>query len=368
MPVPSYPEDLKKEGIGGELKLRLTIGKDGKVEDIVVTKSVYPYLDYTAVSAFRDGTFEPVVKDGKPVRAAFDFSYLFDPSSGPALNLESPEIPGNRGEIDRILAGCAEYCRKLREAALYFVCQETIDEIHYQLNPDIRHADLNFTSSQILADYSNGGQLAVMTDVQIMDPNRTERNSYVCDYQLIRNAETIKEKRALLKENGRKTPDPAKLLDEKRFSILVPMTLPLRLFDHARQPLFDFRIQGTSGINGRKAWVLEAVSKSGSGEWIQKARIWVDRQSFQILKSEIEGVPIEGYEDVLSDSVRLNIQPDFQMTNEFSEERNGVMFPDKTTVQVRYRGIGRPILKLKSTFKYNKYRFFSVETEHEIIK
>jgi len=79
-----------------------------------------------------------------------------------------------------------------------------------------------------------------MTDVQIMDPNRTERNSYVCDYQLIRNAETIKEKRAILKENGRKTPDPAKLLDEKRFSILVPMTLPLRLFDHARQPLFDF--------------------------------------------------------------------------------------------------------------------------------
>jgi len=36
VPVPSYPEDLKKEGIGGELKLRLTIGKDGKVEDIVV--------------------------------------------------------------------------------------------------------------------------------------------------------------------------------------------------------------------------------------------------------------------------------------------------------------------------------------------
>ncbi len=50
---------LKKEGIGGELKLRLTIGKDGK-----------------------------------------------------------------------------------RDAALYFVCQETIDEIHYRLNPDIRHLEL----------------------------------------------------------------------------------------------------------------------------------------------------------------------------------------------------------------------------------
>ena len=83
--MPIYPDDLKKGGIGGELKLRITIGKDGKVEDIVVMKSVHPYLDYSAVEAFKDWEFEPVVKKGKATRAAFDYSYLFDLSSGPAM-------------------------------------------------------------------------------------------------------------------------------------------------------------------------------------------------------------------------------------------------------------------------------------------
>ena len=96
----------------------------------------------------------------------------------------------------------------------------------------------------------------------------------------------------------------------------------------------------------------------------------MDRQSFQILKSEIEGVPIEGYKDVLSDSIRLNGRPDFEMMNEYGVEKNGVMFPEKTTVQVEYRGIGRmpPILKLSMSLKYKKYKFFTVETDHEIIK
>ena len=65
----------------------------------------------------------------------------------------------------------------------------------------------------------------------------------------------------------------------------------------------------------------------------------MDRQSFQILKSEIEGVPIEGYEDVLSDSVHLNSHPDFQMANEYGVEETGVMFPAITTAQVGYKGI-----------------------------
>ncbi len=292
--APLYPDDLKKEGIGGELKLRITIGKDGKVEDIVVMKSVHPYLDYSAVEAFKDWEFEPVVKKGKATRAAFDYSYLFDLSSGPAMTSESPIVAGNREELDRILTGCAEYCRKRRDEALYFVCEETIDEIHYRLNPDVRRADLYFTWSQIVAESADGREvLSVAADVQVMDPNRTERKNYICDYQLIRKAGIIKERRTILKEDGRKTPDQSKLLDEKRFSMLMPMTICLRILEHDRQSLYDYRIEGESEISGKKAYVLEAKPKPGSGEWIRKARIWVDRQSFQILKSDIEGVPIE---------------------------------------------------------------------------
>jgi TonB family protein len=368
---PLYPDDLKKEGIGGELKLRITIGKDGKVEGIFVTKSVHPYLDFAAVEAFKSWEFEPVVKKGRPVRAAFDYSYHFDPLGGPTKLTESiPAVAGYGEELDRILAGCAGYCRKVKDAALDFVCEESIDETHYRLNPDIRPADLWYTWSTVVAEYSDGRRLTVAVDVQVMDPNRTEHNSYVCDYQLVRRSGAIKERRIILKENGRQTPDRTRQLEEKRFSMLVPMTICLRILDHDHQPLYDFQIEGESGVSGKKTCVLEAVSKPANGEWIRKARIWVDRQNFQILKSEIDGVPIEGYEDVLSDCVHLNGLPDFRMTNEYGVEKNGVIFPEKTTVQVEYRGVGhlRPIPKLRMSLKYRKYKFFTVETDHEIIR
>jgi TonB family protein len=368
--TPAYPEDLRKQGVGGELKLHLITGKGGRVEDVVVMKPVHPYLDFAAVEAFGEWAFEPVTVSGKPERAAFEYSYLFDPSGEPlpasAASLSSDE----RNKLERVLAGCAGYCRKLRSESLNFVCEEVIDETHFRLDPNVRRSDLNFTWSQPVAEYADGRQIAVMGDVQVMDPNRTEKNIYVCDYQLIRKAGDIRERRIILKQNGREAPDKPKSLDEKRFSILLPMTLPLTILEPEHQPHFLFQIKGASRVLGRDAWVLGAEAGPESGEWIRKAMIWVDKRSYQVLKTEIEGMPIEGYEDVLSDSVRLNCHPDFQMTSECGVEKNGVMFPEKTTVQVRYRGVGtlRSILKLRMSFKYSKYRFFSVETDHNLIR
>ncbi len=368
---PLYPDELKKEGIGGELKLRAVIGKDGKVAGIFVTKSVHPYLDFTGVEAFKGWEFEPIVKRGKPVRAAFDYSYFFDPSStAPGESARPAPSAVYSGELDRILAGCAAYCRKVRSAALDFVCEEKTYEVRHSLNPNMRPEDLWYTWSGVIAESAGGAQLAVETSVQVMDPDLTETETYLCDYQLVRKGEAIKEQRIILKKNGRAKPDRTELLEDKRFSMIVPMTIGPRILGGDRQPLYDFQIGRQSRISGRETSVLEAVSRPGNGEWIRKARIWVDRESFQIIKSEIEGVPIEGYEDVLRDCARLNGRPDFQMTNEYGIEKNGVMFPEKTTVQVSYEDVGRlrPISKLRMSLKYAKYKFFTVETDHEIIK
>lgn len=71
-------------------------------------------------------------------------------------------------------------------------------------------------------------------------------------------------------------------------------------------------------VHGKKAFVIEAVPRSGDADGVRSVKIWIDKESFQILKSEIEGIPLEGYEDVLKDSVLLNIEPLFLTTHEYS--------------------------------------------------
>lgn len=65
---PKYPADAKKAGHQGKVQLALVIGTDGKVETVSVSRSVDPSLDQSAMEAVRQWTFEPALKDGKPVK------------------------------------------------------------------------------------------------------------------------------------------------------------------------------------------------------------------------------------------------------------------------------------------------------------
>jgi TonB family protein len=65
---PTYPIDAKKVKHQGIVVLATVIGTDGKVENIRVLKSVDPSLDQSAMDAVRQWTFEPALKDGKPVK------------------------------------------------------------------------------------------------------------------------------------------------------------------------------------------------------------------------------------------------------------------------------------------------------------
>jgi len=65
---PTYPIDAKKAKRQGVVVVAAVIGTDGKVENVSVLKSVDPSLDQSAMDAVRQWTFEPALKDGKPVK------------------------------------------------------------------------------------------------------------------------------------------------------------------------------------------------------------------------------------------------------------------------------------------------------------
>jgi periplasmic protein TonB len=63
---PQYPDIAREAGVDGTVVVQALVGKDGKVKDTRVTKSI-PMLDAAAVSSVRGWVFKPALSNNKPV-------------------------------------------------------------------------------------------------------------------------------------------------------------------------------------------------------------------------------------------------------------------------------------------------------------
>jgi periplasmic protein TonB len=73
---PKYPDLARKAGIEGIVVITVTIGKDGKVEDAKVFKSL-PMLDEAALKAAKKCTFKPAKQRDKTVRVKMNIPFHF---------------------------------------------------------------------------------------------------------------------------------------------------------------------------------------------------------------------------------------------------------------------------------------------------
>jgi protein TonB len=62
-----YTAEARANNVEGKLKLRVVVGVDGSVVDVVVENPVDPSLDAAAVEAVKRWRFKPALKCGKPV-------------------------------------------------------------------------------------------------------------------------------------------------------------------------------------------------------------------------------------------------------------------------------------------------------------
>jgi len=397
---PYFPEELRRRNIRGRIGLRITIDEKGNVRHVDVEKRIHAYLNYAAVQAFLQWTFEPVRIKEKPVVAAFRLGYDFNPwlymqEETWAVTPPPGASVATQGDLGRVLDQTAEYCQKLASVASDYVCEESIQETHYDLlnnrrwsvltvvttdktdkqeNPKIMQENPEFidriNKGLIANDQKVVGRILLEKWFQYVDPKRDKRNIYLCDYQIFRKDKVVEEHRNILKENGKKPVDPKKVLQDRRFSALGSLFAPLKVLAKNRQPKFDYWIAGEEKVNGKKALILTASPKSGDEDGIWWARIWVDKGNFQVLKCEIEGVPIDGHEDILNECAFLNIRPHFLMTYEYKTEKNGALFPWRSEILVAYSGIGAggPVPRLKISMNYDQYKFFGVATESQVIR
>ena len=63
---PAYPDIAREAGVDGTVMVQALVGKDGRVKDTRVVKSI-PMLDASALTAVKQWVFKPALSNNKPV-------------------------------------------------------------------------------------------------------------------------------------------------------------------------------------------------------------------------------------------------------------------------------------------------------------
>jgi protein TonB len=79
---PTYPAELRKAKIEGQVTLVFILGEDGRVEDARVENSSRPEFEKPALEAIRKWRFRPGEKDGQKVRSYVRIPMKFRVNSG----------------------------------------------------------------------------------------------------------------------------------------------------------------------------------------------------------------------------------------------------------------------------------------------
>ena len=77
--------------VAGMEELHAVVGADGKVRDVVISQPIGFGLDENAVDSIRKATFEPAMKDGKPVPVELDLVVQFHIYSKLTSNTANPD-------------------------------------------------------------------------------------------------------------------------------------------------------------------------------------------------------------------------------------------------------------------------------------
>jgi len=77
MPQPEYADSARAAGVQGKVRVRVTVGVDGKPSKAEVVQSLHPELDEAAKRAVLDARFSPATRCGEPVAATFTIGVRF---------------------------------------------------------------------------------------------------------------------------------------------------------------------------------------------------------------------------------------------------------------------------------------------------
>jgi len=267
-------------------------------------------------------------------------------ASGPIY--QDPEI--SKDLLDEILKKSAEYCEQLTHSVLDFVCRERIIE------------EINMVDSrqrEIFGD--SAGKTMIKSSVW---QEGRELNTYTYDYQMIRIDGIVTNKRILLRENGIKKYEENAEPKIKRFKHHNILFGPIALLDLQRQPFYDYKIVGREKFKRKSVVIIEAIPKQTSASENPWGKIWVKDDDYSIVKIEWDQRSLPNLAVFEEDAKNFRAIPKITFNLEFGYEKNGIRFPRYySVVETYYRGEAFYFVRSKLDTTYDRYRFFTVETE-----
>jgi len=132
MVYPIYPKILKQEGIAVRMRITIFIDRKGKVLRAMANNRFYPELEEILEEAFIQWEFEPFIHKGEAINISGVITVIFYPGElmscvskieSKVSPQEDPAASPNE-ELQMVLDKCTEYCLKLSESALYYICHE----------------------------------------------------------------------------------------------------------------------------------------------------------------------------------------------------------------------------------------------------
>jgi TonB family protein len=88
-----FPDEARKNGVEGTLKISLTLGEDGKAKDIVVGEPLPHGVSESLTKSLQTLRFRPAQNDGKPVAVKMFFEYVVAATYGETdKNVSKPKI------------------------------------------------------------------------------------------------------------------------------------------------------------------------------------------------------------------------------------------------------------------------------------
>jgi len=368
-----YPEELKKTGEAARILISLHIDEKGKVFWSHVWKTHYPELDKWIRKEVQQWKFKPFLHKGKPISAQGFFRVIFYPERKPrrsegieysrALTTNvSYELP--EGKLKTILDACADYCQKLSDYALFYVCLEIINE-NFKCVVDEFMGNLSFSGGPKLD--LNEHIASPLYQLRLKDMNK---GSYAFDYQLIKKDAKIHEKRILLGKTDELTEQNRNSSGTKLSYHLCPVLAPVHFLSREQRPFFLYKMVASDKVIGKKAQVIEITPRLEFPGDFQRCTVWVDEKDYRILKIEVETFYTEGFEEVYQECSENFLTPYFRFTHLYEVEKNGILFPSRSEVRIDYFGLlsSKRELKSKAEITYSSYRFFIVDVDHVVIK
>ena len=261
----------------------------------------------------------------------------------PNLYMHELNLNSDQTKLKNILEKTAEYCEKLENMAMDFVCQEKIKERTYYYKAVETYSPANMKSATPLAKVS-------------LRLKNSKRNTYVYEYHMIKKGLMQEEKRILLKEGKKEKHVEDAELNIKGFIAQYIVYGPLGFLSRGRQEYFKYEITGQDRINGKDAIIIRATPREELDENYYLGKIWVDENDYSILKIEWNPIYNEEYEE--------SVYPGIKRTSSwevfYGVEKDGVRFPSRQIIEEIFTTeTGRRHTKYRATIEYGNYEFLT---------